>query len=114
MTFLGVTIDNKLSWDAHITKLKKKLKATLAVISRISPYIQPENYKALCHTLFESHLTYCISAWGGVPSHKTDKLFRIQKKCLRILYGDREEFINKFCTAARTHPYGEQLLDNTF
>ena len=80
----------------------------------MSPYIQPENYKALYHTLFESHLTYCISAWGGVPSHKTDTLFRIQKKCLRILYGDREESINKFCSAARTRPYGEQLLDNTF
>ena len=112
--FLGVTIDNKLSWDAHIRKLKNKLKATLAVISRIFPYIQPENYKALYHTLFESHLTYCISAWGGVPSHKTDTLFSIQKKCLRILYGDREEYINKFCTAARTRPYGEKLLDNTF
>ena len=112
--FLGVTIDNKLSWDAHITNFKKKLKATLAVISRISPYIQPENYKALYHTLFESHLTYCISSWGGVASHKTDTLFRIQKKCLRILYGDREEYVNKFCTAARTRQYGEQLLDNTF
>ena len=112
--FLGVIIDKKLSWDAHITKLQKKLKAMIAVICRISPYIQPENYKALYHTLFESHLTYCISAWGGVSSHKTDVLFRIQKKCLRVLYGDREAYINKFCTAARTRPYGEQRLSSAF
>ena len=41
--FLGVTIDNKLSWDTHITYLAKKLRAMVAVINRISSYIQPEN-----------------------------------------------------------------------
>ena len=105
--FLGVTIDNKLSWDTHITYLAKKLIAMVAVINRISPYIQPENYKTLYHTLFESHLSYCISVWGGVPGKKTDALFRIQKKCLQILFGDREAFLDKFCTAARTRPFGE-------
>ena len=45
--FLVVTIDNKLSWDTHITYLAKKLRAMVAVINRISPYIQPENYKTL-------------------------------------------------------------------
>ena len=68
--FLGVTIDNKLSWDTHITYLAKKLRAMVAVINRISSYIQPKNYKTLYHTLFESHLSYCISVWEGVSDKK--------------------------------------------
>ena len=86
----------------------------VAVINRISPYIQPENYKTLYHTLFESHLSYCISVWGGVPGKKTDALFSIQKKYLRILFGDREAFLDKFCTAARTCLFGEQYLSKSF
>ena len=112
--FLGVTIDNKQSWDTHIAYLAKKLKAMVAAINRISPYILLESYKTLYHTLFESHLSYCISVWGGVPGKKTDVLFRIQKKCLRIYFGDREAFLDKFCTAARTRPFGEQYLSKSF
>ena len=35
-----------------------------------------------------SHLTYCISSWGGVSTHKLQRLFKIQKRCVRILFGN--------------------------
>ena len=58
--FLGVTFDTQLNWDAHITQLQKKLKVSFAAIQRISEYIS-SNHKNIYHTLFESHLSYCIS-----------------------------------------------------
>ena len=75
-----------------------------------------ENFKTLYHTLFESHISYGISVWGGIPQYKLNKLFRLQKKCLRILFGNLEQYLDKFNfnTCARTRPFGAQILTSEF
>ena len=37
-----------------------------------------------------------------------------QKHCVRVLFVDREKFLNKFKTCARNRPLHEQVLDFTF
>ena len=57
------------------------------------------------HTLFESHLIYGITVWGGESKTKLEPLFNLQKKCLRILFGDKEAYyLDKFRTSVRTRP----------
>ena len=41
-------------------------------------------------------MTYCISVWGGVGKTHIDKLFRIQKFCIRMLFGDINKLMSKF------------------
>ena len=103
-----------LDWNAHIKSLLKKLKTSFAIIKRISSYIPPENHKNIYHTLFESHLSYCISVWGGTKKKFIDRIFTLQKSAIRYLFGDYESFLDKFNTAARTRPIGEQCLDSNF
>ena len=112
--YLGVILDPKLLWTAHIQFLTKKLKSSIATIKRVSPFIPKGCYKSLYHTLFESHLTYGISVWGNTSATNIDTLFRLQKRCLRILFGDYENFLDKFCTSARTRIFGSQILDAAF
>ena len=112
--FLGVIFDPLLQWSAHIQYLKKKLRTSFAIIKRISPYIPTANYKNIYHTLFESHLSYCISAWGGAKRKLVDQVFITQKIAIRYLFGNYEKFLDKFSTSARTRPYGEQQLGASF
>ena len=42
--------------------------------------------------LFKSHLSYCISCWGAIPSSKLQILFAIQKRCIRLLFGSEFSF----------------------
>jgi hypothetical protein len=112
--FLGVIIDDKLSWDAHIKQLTKKLASCSGILNQIKDNIPCELHKNLYHTLFESHLTYGLTVWGGVSNNKLLPLFRIQKRCVRILFGDREAYLDKFKTCARTRRYGEQILGSEF
>ena len=112
--FLGITIDSKLCLNAHTEELYKRLKCAIAVIKHITPCIPKENYKTLYHTLFVSHISYGISVWGGIPQYKLNKLFRLQKKCLRILFGNLEQYLDKFNTCARTRPFGAQILTSEF
>lgn len=111
---MGIIIDENLSWGPHIQQLTKKLASSSGVINQIKDNIPYELHKNLYHTLFESHLAYGLTVWGGVSNNKLLPLFRIQKRCLRILFGDREAYLEKFKTCARARPHGYQELDSKF
>ena len=64
--FLGVTIDNELSWIPQLTTLAKKLRCCTGQLYRIKKYLPASLHKNLYHTLFESHLSYGITVWGGI------------------------------------------------
>ena len=94
--FLGIQFDPMLNWSTHIEKLRKKLITCFAVIKRISTYIPITNYKNIFHTLFEAHISYCISVWGGAKKSLINKLFTVQKRAIRYLFGDKAAYTGKF------------------
>ena len=71
-------------------------------------------HRNLYYTLFESHLSYCISVWGAAAQYRISSLWTIQKQCIRVLFGDREAFLDKYNTCARSRPFGLQTLGNDF
>ena len=112
--FLGVIIDEKLKWDAHTVALNSKLKCEVGKLCRIRHVIPKQHHKELYHTLFESHLGFGISVWGGISNNRLESLFVTQKKCVRIMFGDNEAYLDKFKTAARTRPLEKQRLGKDF
>jgi hypothetical protein len=84
------------------------------MIKRIKSAIPKIEYLYIYDALFMSHLSYCISCWGGIPEYKLHKIFAIQKRCMRLLFGktlnrDHQDFYET-CARARTidGPYGEK------
>ena len=112
--FLGVIIDEKLSWQPHIDNLTQKLNCQVGILNRIKDYVPQRFHRDLYYTLFESHLSYCINVWGGVAPVKLNPLFVAQKRCIRILFGDRETYLEKFKTCARCRPFPHQILGDDF
>ena len=102
--FLGVLMDDELSWKPHIKALNCKLKSACGRIYRIKNCLPPQLYKQIYHTLFESHLTFAISVWGGVSHRTIEPIFITQKRCVRMLFGDTEAYQNKLKTCARIRP----------
>ena len=96
--FLGVTIDDKLSWVPHISNLTKTLRSQTGMLYNMKNCIPKSLHKEIYQTLFQSHLTYGISVWGGVSNSKLKPLFTTQKKCIRTLFGDTEACTNKIET----------------
>ena len=112
--FLGVIIDEKLTWIPHVDYLAKKLKSCVGIINRIRDSIPTSMHKSIYHTLFESHLSYGITVWGGISKNRLKSLFTLQKQCIRILFGDKLTYLDKFSTCARTRPKENQILGNEF
>ena len=56
--FLGVIIDDKLNWEAHIEHLKDKLNLSIIMIKRIKKFIPKPEFKKIYDALFKSQLLY--------------------------------------------------------
>ena len=114
--FLGVIIDETLTWESHIDYLEAKLNSCIVTIKRIKRCIPKTEYIKIYNALFMSHLSYCISCWGGVPDYKLRKIFAVQKRCIRLLFGktlnyDHREFYE---TCARAKTIDDHLSENNF
>ena len=112
--FLGVIIDEKLTWLPHVNYLTNKLKSCIGIINRIRDCIPSSMHKSIYHTLFESHLTYGLTVWGGIPENRLKPLFTLQKQCIRILFGDKLAYFDKFSTCTRARPFNNQILGAEF
>ena len=112
--FLGIIIDEKLSWDQHIKALAKKLSCCTGSLNQMIESVPKHLHCDLYHTLFESYLTYGISVWGGCSKAKLKPIFKAQKKIMRVIFGDRIKYLDKFKTCVRARPFSEQKLTSEF
>jgi len=58
--FLGLYLDENLSWKSHILTLLKKPRISIGVISKLKYYVNTENLVQIYHSLIKSHLRYGI------------------------------------------------------
>jgi hypothetical protein len=82
--FLGVEIDNKLSWKLHIAKVEQKVSSIIGVISKIRYKLNKEISLLLYKTLIFPHLYYCSLLWAGNYKTAVNKIFVLQKRAIRI------------------------------
>ena len=113
--FLGIFIDEKLNWSAHLDYLEKKLRSVSGALCRIRRSIPVEYYKTIYAALFESHLSFGISVWGvALKQNDSDKVFITQKHSIRVLFGDLDAYLDKLATCARVREFGKQKLGSKF
>ena len=114
--FLGVIMDDKLNWDYQIKHLEDKMLSNIVLIKRVRKFLPEKHLKTIYHSLFLSHLTYGITCWGGAYSSKFQKLFNIQKRCLRILFGEIPSFDHEeyYQTCARARTYQSHMTPRDF
>ena len=114
--FLGVIINDELSWGPQINYLREKLISNIVIIKRIKKCIPVTEYLKLYNALFKSHISYCISRWGGISKYKLNGLFSIQKRCIRLLFGAELTFDHAeyYETCARTRTYQQHKATKNF
>ena len=84
-TFLGVVIDNKLSWKAHILHISGKISKSIAII-RLLRYSFPKNILRMIYmSLIFSHINYCNLIWGSAKKTILEPLFKLKKKEVRLV-----------------------------
>ena len=83
--FLGILVDEHLSWKYHICELRKKLARTTGIFFKIRHWIPLPTLVCLYNSLFSSFLNYGIIVWGLTFETYLTPLFLLQKKILRCM-----------------------------
>eukprot|EP00918_Siedleckia_nematoides_P060211 GHVU01131360.1.p1 GENE.GHVU01131360.1~~GHVU01131360.1.p1 ORF type:complete len:242 (-),score=24.81 GHVU01131360.1:838-1563(-) len=91
--FLGIQINEKLTWQEQTTKICNKLKQNLYLINNIKSILPKCKLIDIYYAHFHSHLTYGIRVWGPMLNNtQINKIYQEQKKALR--YIDKKSYDN--------------------
>jgi len=85
--FLGLMIDDSLSWKAHIDQMMSKLNTTCFVIRTIPAIMSTETLRMVYFAYVHSIMSYGIILGGNQPY--SEKIFKIQKRVIRIITNSR-------------------------
>ena len=83
--FLGVLVDEHLSWKYHTCELHKKLSRTTGLFFKLRHWITLPTLVCLYNSLVSSFLNYGIIVWGLTFDTYLTPLFILQKKILRCI-----------------------------
>ena len=81
--FLGIQIDDHLSYKQHVSHLTTKLSRSCFALYTLRKKLDLNTLKSVYYANFESHLRYGILLWGS--DSNIEKIFKIQKRAIRII-----------------------------
>jgi hypothetical protein len=81
--FLGLLVDDTLSWDQHINQIASKLSSGCYAKWTLTQLLSKNALRMLHFSYTHSIISYGIIFWGN--SGNSIKIFRQQKKILRIM-----------------------------
>ena len=95
---LGVKLDNKLNFDAHISDLCKRAATQLNVLKRLKQLIGFEERKTLVQSFVYSNFNYCPLVWRFSSAKSLKKVERTKERALRFLFNDNSSSYEELLT----------------
>jgi hypothetical protein len=83
--FLGVILDNKLTWNAQATSVSLKLSQYCGILFRIRRLLSKDTLICIYNSLIFSIILYCIPIWGNSYKNVTSKVQNAQKRIIRTI-----------------------------
>jgi len=91
--FLGVIVDDKLTWSSHIAAIKTKMMRYVGIMYKIKRHLPIKVMLQIFQSFVQSHLNYCSLIWGFAAKSHIDSLFCKQKQGIRAVMPG---FVNYF------------------
>ena len=99
VVFLGVILDQYLSWKPHISHIARKMSKSIGVIFKSSSCLPKSSLRLLYYSLVYPYLQYCVTVWGSMfPANLIyERIILLQKRVVRcIKFGVRRKiFVNQ-------------------
>ena len=110
---LDITIDNKLTFDEHISRLCNKASQKLHALARIATYMNLSKRRIIMKAFISSRFGYCSLVWMFCSRRLNHRINKIQERALRIVYRDQSSTFEDLLTrdeSVSNHVRNLQLL----
>ena len=64
MKYLGVLLDEHMSWNEQIYQIKLKLNCAISILRKLRSHANLNTLRIAYYSLFQSHLQYDVQRWG--------------------------------------------------
>ena len=93
--FLGVLLDENLSWKEHIKYTENKIAKNIGLMYKAKPFLDKESLLSLYFSYIHSYVNYANLVWGSTHRTNLKKIHSQQKHALRIIYNKDKYFHTK-------------------
>ena len=83
--FLGIHLDERLTWKSQLKHLNSKISRTIFSINQVKNTLPQHCLLYLYQSLIQPLLMYGILAWGNASKSALDKTIRLQKRGIRVV-----------------------------
>ena len=93
--YLGVLLDETLSWKPQINQVRNKALRNIHLLKRTRNYVDNRTALLLYKTLVQPHFDYCSSTWMNGNLSDLQTLQTLQNRALRIVLGVEARYNRK-------------------
>ena len=79
--FNFLTIDQHMTWNAHIQKISNKISRPLGIMNRLKQYLPQNILCTIYNSLIMPHINHSILVWG----FKSCQISKLQKRAVRVI-----------------------------
>uniref|UniRef100_A0A1B6LTV8 Reverse transcriptase domain-containing protein n=1 Tax=Graphocephala atropunctata TaxID=36148 RepID=A0A1B6LTV8_9HEMI len=98
--FLGLVVDNNLSWDQHVDYVAKKVSSGLFALYKLAKFCTVDTLRLVYFAHIHSNISFGLSIYGATSKKNLDRLLILQKRAIRTMLqlpsqsSVKEEFSN--------------------
>ena len=81
--YLGILIDNKLTWPHHINPIKLKISKGIVILTKLKRFLSRETLRMLFFTFIQPHVDYGLLIWGGATASDLKPIQSKLKEAIR-------------------------------
>ena len=83
--FLGIIIDQKLDWHAHLAHISNKVSRALYILHKIKHILPRQHLLTVYYSLIHPHIDYGLIVWGRTTKKYLNNIIVLQKKAIRAI-----------------------------
>ena len=83
--YLGIYIDEDLTWNEHITYICDSLKKLFPIFYHLRNYLSLEHIKCIYYAMVYSRIRYGIEVWGMASGANISRVQILQNRLLKVL-----------------------------
>ena len=83
--YLGIILDESLSFYAHLNIIKYKLNKANGIPAKLRHYVTIDLLKTIYYSVFDLHIRYACQVWGQSKNRLLIQIGKSQNKALSLL-----------------------------
>ncbi len=83
--FLGIQIDEHLTWNNHILNIGNKMAKGLGIIYKAKQLVNSNTIRLLYYSFIYPYLIYCNHVWGNTYKTSLNPVKSIQKRAVKLI-----------------------------